>query len=659
MVYLGVAGLLIALAFLLDEATQGIIYILIGLTATVAGPIGIARHRPEISRPWVLFSTGAGLFVGSAIVRAAHGAIVGVVDPFPSPADILGLSAYLVSFLGAQALLHSRSRRTTRSLNLDAGMITLGLGTFVWVYVMGPHITDVAVPVAERVFNAAYSLGDLMLAFMVVRIALTPGRRPRAYYILAAGASATLIADTLIILDIAGIFSFPGRIAFAAIPLALLAAAALDGTMTQLTEEVADPAETLTPKRLALMGLAILLPPVLLLVQDLRGAGSLLPMIVAVWAGVSMLAMARLAELIRARERDVTRQDILLAADEALVAATDRGAILRAAIDTMEALLSEPESCRLGVALVVDGDLVVEVVKGVEAERAMGSRVSLSDLSSLGVDLATSQCSVITSEIDLPGVEVGWVTITPLLSQQEVVGVLMVASPTAPSRMLIEASPSLATDVALALDAARLTEEIHRQRSERQFRSLVEQGSDVVAVLDENLALTFVSAAAERLLERPISELTGVNIVELAHEDDRPTLETLISSARMGSHAGRSVGPAEIRLLDVFGQVHTVEIVITDLSRDDVVAGIVINAHDVTDRKALEESLRHQALHDNLTGLGNRFMFQQRVNHALLRRSTIERVVGVLFLDLDDFKTVNDSLGPRSETSCCAWSQNG
>ena len=274
---------------------------------------------------------------------------------------------------------------------------------------------------------------------------------------------------------------------------------------------------------------------------------------------------------------------------------------------------------------------MVEVVKGVEAERAMGSRVSLSDLSSLGVDLATSQCSVITSEIDLPGVEVGWVTITPLLSQQEVVGVLMVASPTAPSRMLIEASPSLATDVALALDAARLTEEIHRQRSERQFRSLVEQGSDVVAVLDENLALTFVSAAAERLLERPISELTGVNIVELAHEDDRPTLETLISSARMGSHAGRSVGPAEIRLLDVFGQVHTVEIVITDLSRDDVVAGIVINAHDVTDRKALEESLRHQALHDNLTGLGNRFMFQQRVNHALLRRSTIERVGGVAF----------------------------
>ena len=240
----------------------------------------------------------------------------------------------------------------------------------------------------------------------------------------------------------------------------------------------------------------------------------MLPMIVAAWAGVSMLAMARLAELIRARERDVARQDILLAAGEALVAATDRSDIFRAAIDTMEALLSEPECCRFGVALMVDGDLAVEVVKGVEAERAMGSRVSLSDLSSRGVDLATSQCSVITSEIELPGVEVGWVTITPLLSHQEVVGVLMVASPTAPSPMLLEASPSLATDVALALDAARLTEQIHRQRSERQFRSLVEHGSDIVAVLDENLALTFVSAAAERLLERPISELTGVNIVE-------------------------------------------------------------------------------------------------------------------------------------------------
>jgi len=74
----------------------------------------------------------------------------------------------------------------------------------------------------------------------------------------------------------------------------------------------------------------------------------------------------------------------------------------------------------------------------------------------------------------------------------------------------------------------------------------------------------------------------------------------------------------------------------------------VLNCRDISERKLFEDQLAHQAFHDPVTGLANRALFADRVQHALARATREQSTVGVIFIDLDDFKTINDSLGHAS-----------
>src|SRR6202012_3168813 len=81
------------------------------------------------------------------------------------------------------------------------------------------------------------------------------------------------------------------------------------------------------------------------------------------------------------------------------------------------------------------------------------------------------------------------------------------------------------------------------------------------------------------------------------------------------------------------------------LRQDDPVSGLFLPLRDVTEQRQLEAELKHRAFHDALTGLPNRLLFQDRAAHALNRAKRDGTTTGVLFVDLDDFKMTNDTMG--------------
>ena len=185
----------------------------------------------------------------------------------------------------------------------------------------------------------------------------------------------------------------------------------------------------------------------------------------------------------------------------------------------------------------------------------------------------------------------------------------------------------------------RLTGEV--RHSEARFRSLVQNSRDIFAVLDTNGVVTYESAAIRHVLGYEAGRV-GRSLLEFVHPGDAKWARGILADvvARPGSQRN-----AEPRVRHADGSWRVMEWTLTNLLDDPAIGGVVLNSRDISERKALEEQLSHQALHDPLTGLANRALFADRVEHALARRDGRHKGVAVLFLDLDDFRTVNDSLG--------------
>jgi diguanylate cyclase (GGDEF)-like protein/PAS domain S-box-containing protein len=174
------------------------------------------------------------------------------------------------------------------------------------------------------------------------------------------------------------------------------------------------------------------------------------------------------------------------------------------------------------------------------------------------------------------------------------------------------------------------------RRQTAHFRSLVTSSTDLVLVFGAG-GCRYVSGSVTRMLGRTEGELLGNGFDRIVHPEDRVTVQTACSHGE--SHQ------IVFRVANRFDEWRHLEAHCTDLRDDRSIRGVVLNARDVTERVQLEEELVRQAFHDSLTGLANRALFRDRLEQALARSLRSRDRLGVILLDLDGFKQVNDSLG--------------
>ncbi|HET6754336.1 MAG TPA: diguanylate cyclase, partial [Jiangellaceae bacterium] len=177
--------------------------------------------------------------------------------------------------------------------------------------------------------------------------------------------------------------------------------------------------------------------------------------------------------------------------------------------------------------------------------------------------------------------------------------------------------------------------------SEQRFRALVHHASDVFTVIGADAVIRYQSPAIEQLLGYPTEDLIGRSFLDLIELDDQDIARQLFERSQMRPGVP-TMGEVRMRPLEDEQAPRRFEMTATDLLSDPTVRGLVLNYSDITERALYEERLSQQAFHDALTSLPNRALFQDRLEHALRQRG---RTVGLLFVDLDHFKVVNDSLG--------------
>jgi len=180
------------------------------------------------------------------------------------------------------------------------------------------------------------------------------------------------------------------------------------------------------------------------------------------------------------------------------------------------------------------------------------------------------------------------------------------------------------------------------ESSEARFRVLTESALDLISILDPDGTIRYQSPALRHLMGYEPAESVGLNVFGMIHRDDVEGVKAAFSRIVESSNTRE---PIEFRIRHKEGGWRTFESLGTNCTGNPHIGGVVFNSRDITDRKVIQQRIQHLAYHDNLTGLPNRSLLQDRLAHSIARADRSNRKVGVLFIDLDNFKNINDTLG--------------
>jgi diguanylate cyclase (GGDEF)-like protein/PAS domain S-box-containing protein len=637
--YLVVAGAASGL-YLLGPVLQGSgpLFNAISGSSVVAILFGIRLHRPAAPGIWRWFALAQGLFFLGDAYTYTYPVLIGHDVPFPSPGDALYILVYPCLMVGVLLAARRRNPHGDRVGVLDAVIVSAGIALLSWILLMAPYVHDATLSPLAKGVSIAYPLGDMLVLAAAIRLAFGGGARRMSFFLLAAAIGTVLTtdsADGYALLDgtYAHQLSYDGGWLLYYL---LWGAAALHPAMRTFGEATPDRERALSWQRLGLLTLAALIAPLIELSREARGSEDDMLVIVAASIAIFLLVIVRVLGLVKQNERTVTRERALRHANLALVEATTPDEIASVALQTAELLVQKAGEVRLcvqrttGLHLMTLDEPVLSISTVVLlAQAAQASRETIelprSVLTDARLPLAFTHAHVFR-----------------LAVREDQRGLLIVAAPSRLSPILANALDALCASVSLALESAALVDRAHRQENEAHFTSLVQNASELITVVERSGEVIYQSPSIERILGFSAEDVMGTRFESLLVPGDRARLRELLETTVGDAAHSQTFG---CTLVNLDGGHLDFEVVATDLCDDEHVRGIVLNGRDASERAAYEQRLRHQAFHDAVTGLPNRALFSDRVEHGLTFAASEGTSTAVIFLDLDDFKTINDGLG--------------
>ncbi|WP_030325698.1 aminotransferase class I/II-fold pyridoxal phosphate-dependent enzyme [Streptomyces sp. NRRL B-3229] len=612
------------LVYMTVPAALSPLWAVIGLAGVGAVLVGVRLHRPAHRWPWWTLAAGLLTFIAGDTYYNVMEQYFHVSNPFPSPSDALYLTTYPLFAIGLSGLIRYRWAGHDLPSLLDALIVTAGLALPVWVYLVQPLTEVDGLTWQQRAISIAYPLGDvLVLALLARLLAPSPVDGPnRSVQLLVVGTATLLVFDIAYgILQLnsmwqAGTVLDAGWIVF----YTAWGLAALHPSMASLTAAVPQQQAPLPPPhRMVMLGAATLIAPAILLYEAVTRSPHHTAVIAAFSAALFLLVILRLAGMVVVHRGAVARELALRQAAGSLVAAVRQRDVVRSCETAVDMLLGPEVDHRT---------LVLSARQAAPLLPHQARRVAPAEL---GADIA--------AHLDgLPAVQVCPMTSPDRPAGQDP-GVLLVAGPPAALTETHGSLEILASHAGLAMERVLLRQEVIRQESEAYFRTLVRHTSDVILILEDDDTIRYSSPSAAAVFGT--TDLVGTSLPDLVDPRDRARAVRELTAVRdhgpKGSHDHWWVRQRAGRV--------EVEVRCSDFRDERTVAGLVVTLRDVTEQRRLEHELTQRAFHDALTGLPNRTLLLERIERALLRGRRESSLTCLLFIDLDDFKLVNDTMG--------------
>jgi diguanylate cyclase (GGDEF)-like protein/PAS domain S-box-containing protein len=636
-----------------------------GVAAMVAG---VSINRPARRTPWLLLAaanlTGTlGEVASRVFVAVTHAPL-----PFPSFADVIYLAEYPLYVAGLAMFIRSRSTgRDARSM-IDALILVVGLILLSWVFLIMPDANDASLSLLQRIVSVAYPIGDLFVLVTLARL-LTPGTARGPSTVLFAFGTVCGVAS-----DVAyDLIQYSGHHAGVLLSLGYLAgaiawgAAALHPSMVELTKTVRQRVPEAAPGSVIVLMVASLIPPAYLLSHSFKKHDSV-EAVVAVACGVLYLLMlSRLWDAAATNRRSLIRERTLRVASAALASAGSVEEVAAAVSDAAAALVPGGRAGHAAILAVRDGDYLREVDPSGSAGTAYPP-----DPVSIWLKLANGRTprfvtvaeiraarhgtlrSAPTPDAPLPlhvvyeGALLCPLTLKDRPDGDPFIGLIEFFGDRRPLLDLATMLEILAGQAALAVERLALTQQVARQRGQALFRTLVQDASDVILIVDDDRKIRYATPSAADIFGDVTVEgaLLADLVAPTTRDDVDRVLDLMLALSASSSAVSRGASPGyllQIERLD--GRSVVLEVRWSDLRHDLTVGGLVLTLRDVTEQHELEEELKYRAFHDALTGLPNRSLFAREAAEALETVRAAGRTAGVLFVDLDDFKMVNDTMG--------------